>query len=146
MARRTYTPEQKAEALTLYAQHGSAEAARITGVAPGTIQSWAHRNGVATACNEQRQANVDALKTKWAERRLEMVDEIGTVAEQALAKAKAMVAAGKGRDAKDFATTMAILVDKAQLLGGDVTNRTESVVSDQLDREIEAMLTKAAAA
>ncbi|MGK2947778.1 MAG: transposase [Acidimicrobiales bacterium] len=140
MGRRTYTDEQKAEALALYASHGAAETARLTGVPEGTLQSWAHRSGVATACNENRRANVEALKTKWAERRLVMVHEIGAVAHMALAQAEAAVATGACKDAKDFATTMAILVDKAQLLSGEATSRTESRTTDQLDREIERLL------
>lgn len=136
MARTRYTPEQKAEALALYAEHGAAETARRTGIATGTIQSWASRTGVATACNEQRKANVEALQARWAERRAIMVDEIGVVAHMALAQVEQAVAGGIGRDARDFATTMAILVDKAQLLAGDATERRESkVVRDRLLEE-----------
>lgn len=128
MGRRVYTDEQKAEALALYAEHGAAETARRTGIAKGTIQSWASRTGVATTCNEQRQANVEALKARWAERRAIMVDEIGAVAHMALMRVEQFTAQRNpsGRDAKDFATTMAILVDKAQLLGGDATSRHEN--------------------
>lgn len=140
MARRTYTPEQRAEALELYAQHGAVETCRRTGIAKGTLQSWAHRSGVATACNENRRANVEALKAKWDERRIVMVHEIGAVAHMALAQAEEAVALGRGRDAKDFATTMAILVDKAQLLTGAATSRHETVIMDHLDREIESLL------
>lgn len=130
--RRTYTDEQKAEALALYAEVGPAEASRRTGIASGTIASWASRTAsgdggtLATKRVEHQQANVESLKAKWAERRLVMVDEIGTVAHMALAQVQEAVLTGKGRDAKDFATTMAILVDKAQLLGGDATQRQES--------------------
>lgn len=123
VARRVYTPEEKAAALELYATLGAAETARRTGIGAATIRSWASRTGAATVLQEEREASVRALRAQWAERRMVMVHEIGAVAHMALAQAEAAVAAGKGRDAKDFATTMAILVDKAQLLGGDATAR-----------------------
>jgi hypothetical protein len=53
-----------------------------------------------------------------------MVHEMGDVAQRALEKVKDCIDAEKGRDAKDYATTMAILVDKAQLLSGGATQRT----------------------
>lgn len=125
MPRAQYTPQQKADALVLYAQHGAAETARRTGIPEGTLMSWAHRNGVQSLAAEQTRAAVEAAKAKWDERKLKMVHEIGSVAQMALAQAEAAVMDGKGRDAKDFATTMAILVDKAQLLSGAATQRTE---------------------
>lgn len=60
---------------------------------------------------------------RWAERRAVMVEEIGATAHMALQQCVNATAKGYGRDAKDFATTLAILVDKAQLLSGDATSR-----------------------
>lgn len=126
MTRRSYTDEQKAEALALYAEHGAAETARRTGITSGTIQSWASRSGVATTCNERTAAAVEAAQQQWAERRLAMVHEMGRVAAKALRVAEHNLDEGTTSKAKDAATTMAILVDKAQLLGGDATQRHES--------------------
>jgi transposase-like protein len=126
MARRSFTDEQRAEALALYAEVGAAEAARRTGIAAGTIQSWASRSGVATACNERTAAAVEAAQQQWAQRRVAMVHEMGRVAAKALRVAENNLDAGSANKAKDAATTMAILVDKAQLLGGDATARHES--------------------
>lgn len=147
MGRRTYTPEQKAEALALYAEIGGAEAARRTGISKGTLQSWAHRAGVHSVATERTEAAVKAMQAQWAERRAVMIDEIGAVAHMALMRAEQCITRENpsGRDAKDFATTMAILIDKAQLLTGDATSRHETVVTDQLDREIAALLAEPAA-
>lgn len=125
MARTTWTPEHKTEALRLYQTEGTNAAAAATGVPPATIRSWAHRSGVAANCNEQRRANVQAQQLAWAERRGIMVEEIGAVAHKALAQTVAALELGKSRDAKDLATTMAILVDKAQLLSGGATSRSD---------------------
>lgn len=46
-SRKRYTAEQKAAALDLVAEHGTAEAARRTGINAGTIGSWATRAGIA---------------------------------------------------------------------------------------------------
>jgi transposase-like protein len=48
MTRRRYTDEEKAEALRLVAEHGHGEAARRTGINPGTIGSWATRANVSS--------------------------------------------------------------------------------------------------
>lgn len=120
-----WTPDQKAEALRIYATQGSGPAASQTGIPMGTIRSWALRTGVAASCTEQRRATVEASRLHWAERRGVMVEEIGAVAHMALAQTVQALEEGKTRDAKDLATTMAILVDKAQLLSGGATSRSE---------------------
>lgn len=120
-----WTAEQKAEALALYEADGLKTATEATGIPASTIRSLAHRSGVAARCTEQRRANVEATKLLWAERRGVMVEEIGAVAHMALAQTVAALELGKSRDAKDLATTMAILVDKAQLLSGGATSRSE---------------------
>jgi len=43
---RTYTPEQREEALRLIAEVGPAEAARQLGLKSGTLRSWASRAGL----------------------------------------------------------------------------------------------------
>lgn len=144
MARRTWTDQQKTQALDLYVDHGAAHAEARTGIPAATIRSWAHRNGLAARCNENRRAQVEATKLAWAERRGVMVEEIGAAAHMALAQTVAALEIGRGRDAKDLATTMAILVDKAQLLAGDPTVRQatfhearEEVVADARRRALE---------
>lgn len=125
MARRAYTPEEKANALELYATLGAAETARRTGISQGTLQSWAHRNGVQSVATERTRVAVEAARVRWEERRLAMVHEMGRVATLALTKAEEMLEAGTTSKAKDATTMMAILVDKAQLLSGAATSRTE---------------------
>jgi hypothetical protein len=120
-----WTAEQKTEALRLYETEGLKAATEETGIPAATIRSLAHRSGVAARCTEQRRVNVEATKLVWAERRGVMVEEIGAVAHMALAQTVAALELGKSRDAKDLATTMAILVDKAQLLSGGATSRSE---------------------
>lgn len=126
MPRQPWTPEQKADALIRYEAGGKAdEISAEMGIPAATIRSWARRSGVAARCNEERKVHVEAMQLAWAERRGVMVEEIGAVAHMALAQTVAALELGKSRDAKDLATTMAILVDKAQLLSGGATSRSE---------------------
>ena len=50
-------------------------------------------------------------------------DEVGRAAELALNEVVKSIETGNPKDAKDLATTMAILIDKAQLLSGGATSR-----------------------
>jgi hypothetical protein len=70
MTRRTYTDQQRAEALELHRQHGPREAARQTGIPTATIASWARRGGVQTdtdAAVAHVRARTEAAKARWAE-------------------------------------------------------------------------------
>ena len=125
-----WTPEQKTTALDLYREHGPAEAARRTGIPLGTISSWAKRSGVQTAAPENARVRVEAAKIKWAERRLTIADEFGTAIVEFLAAGRKAAADGDGRNTQAFATAAAISLDKAQLVTGGPTERTEHEVTD----------------
>lgn len=131
-ARRSYTDEDKAAALALYAEQGPTEVERQMGIPKATVASWAKRTGTRTVCIEKARARVEAAHLAWEERRLDMADRIGTAAELALVQCENALAGIAGspsmRDAKDAATTMAILIDKAQLLTGAATSRQEQHV------------------
>lgn len=141
MGRRSYTADEKAAALDLYATEGPSAVQTKLGIPKATVSDWARANNVRTFGTERTQAATAAHEARWAERRALMVDEIGHVAHLALGKAESSVRAGKPRDAKDYATTLAILVDKAQLLGGDATTRHEN--RELRDRLLEEARTNA---
>lgn len=61
----------------------------------------------------------------WVARRVPMASEIGDAAQKALVLVHGALDEGKSREAKELATTMAILIDKAQLLAGGPTSRSE---------------------
>lgn len=132
-ARRTYTDDEKAAALALYAEQGPTAVTDAMGIPKATVASWAKRTGTRTVCVEKARARVEAAHLAWEKRRLEMADRIGHAAELALVQCENAIA-GDGerspsmRDAKDAATTMAILIDKAQLLTGAATSRQEQHV------------------
>jgi hypothetical protein len=65
---------------------------------------------------------------------------MGDAAELALETAVEALEDGKIRDAQSAAVTMAILVDKAQLLSGGATSRSEHLSG--LDAELEQLAEK----
>lgn len=98
------------------------DVARDIGVNKSTVSKWATKAGVAVV-TEGRTANATrAAQTKWAERRATLIDDMGQVAAELLQKART---ADDARQAQGFATSVAIFVDKAQLLSGAATSRHE---------------------
>ncbi len=97
-----------------------------------TLSRWATRAGIdvvqLNAEKTQRARESAALNReqgRWSERRAQVADDAGNAAELALTVAVQALEDGKPRTAKDAATTFAILVDKAQLLTGAATDRTD---------------------
>lgn len=69
MARRTYTEEQKAEAVKLYEEHGTTAASKQTGIPKNTIQGWARKAGVRTVRQAKTAAATEAAKSDSAKTR-----------------------------------------------------------------------------
>ncbi len=124
---RCWNSDIRSEALRVYVVDVPAAAAERTGVPPGTVRRWAHEGGHRTERERTTREATQAATLRWSERRAVMVEEMGFVAHEALAAARAAIHAGDARDAKDLATTMAILVDKAELLSSGATCRDERV-------------------
>lgn len=100
------------------------EIADTHGVSMGSVANIADEHGITPPGAEQVEAAANASKLKWAQRREALVDELGEVAAELLQKARTAAAA---RDAQAYATSVAILVDKAQLVSGGVTSRHEQL-------------------
>lgn len=133
--RRTYTDTQRQTAIEMAAEHGIAHTHRATKIPKGTLSKWCTKAGVTpgTVAAKQTAAATVAAQLEWASRRTVMVHEMGAAAQTALTRCQATLSnpGADPRKAKDLALTMAILVDKAQLLAGDATARFGS----QADRE-----------
>ena len=85
-------------------------------------------------CNGKTRAATEAARLRWEERRLELAHRVGEQAEEALRRTAKEIKSGKAADAKNMATTLAILIDKAQLLTGSTTNRHEYASREDLER------------
>lgn len=134
-----YTDAEKAEALKLYLEVGPAEAGRRLDIPLQTVTNWAARYGVQAQLDGARAEAVRRGKLKWEERRIALAEKIGETAERALEETNAALDAGVARDARDFMSTVATAVDKAQLLTGGPTERVgiEEKFADRED-EIQA--------
>lgn len=70
--RRTYTDEQKAEALATYRLHGPSIAEKLHDIPRKTIASWASRTGVQTIRTGRTRAAVEARTVDLKARRQEL--------------------------------------------------------------------------
>lgn len=135
-----YTDDQKAQAVATYVETGNLhEGARSCGAAPNTVKTWAINAGHdpsqigAHAAAKTAAAN-EATRRRWETLRTTMADRSGDLAAKLLELLDEHVTdlvPETAADAKNLATAAAILIDKAQLLDGHATSRTEATINDQ---------------
>jgi transposase-like protein len=165
MARQSYTPEQKAEALALVAEHGHSEAVRRTGIPMGTIASWANREDVKAPDPGITAAKTTALIASTAERKQQiaaaLLEDADRLRRQLFApctdKVVKVVSGGQMRegrveivevqrdqptfaDQKNIVAATSQAIEKALLMLGEATERVEQLLSDGTQRtpEVEA--------
>jgi transposase-like protein len=146
---RTYSPEQREEALALYVEHGPAAAASRLGIPASTVRSWAKRAGKQSPRADRAVAGAEAARRTWAQRRADVALESGEAASELIERIRGT---SKAREAADWSRAFAIAVDKAQLLDGGATGRVEVSSHEERVRRVAelagrwANLTVAAAA
>lgn len=99
-----------------------------TGIPRRTIAQWAKDAGIDPM--PQARAKTAAAREAWSAIRAEVANDSGDIAGRVLTVVREALDAGElevtsMREAKDAATVVGILVDKAQLLSGDATSRPE---------------------
>lgn len=142
---RTYTVEQRKEALTIWAEHGLLTASEKTGIPQGTIATWTNAAGMrrkpelqgraAAAIQATIQWNLNQAAEMWAERCAVLVTRLAATTVAALDAVDGAIASGDLRSAKDGMIAFAVAVDKAQLLTGGATGRHESEITTSVRRE-----------
>lgn len=139
-----HPPELRERVIQRAQETGVRAAATEHGVSPASVSRWCRKAGVATVPHEQTENARAVAAMRWEERRGDLLHEMGEAAELALETAVEALEDGKVRDAQSAAVTMAILVDKAQLLSGGPTSRNEHLSG--LDAELERLAKQVAAA
>jgi hypothetical protein len=151
MAKSPYPASVRAEALALAAEVGFVAAGAQLSLNAATIRSWARRSLVsaeAAGVEVVLPQNARGVAASWSERAPVLLDGFSQAAGEALQASRQAVKAGKARDAKDYAITAAIATEKALLLGGQATSRSENysihaeaeaVISAELDEDIRAL-------
>ena len=134
----TYTDEQRAEALTLYVEHGAAQAGRMLFIPPRTIRYWANQHAIAAARDKNLQDGSVRLQAQHDEMRQELRVRLLESALFAIDQMTAEHTDYRGKDAtpvtwdvapardmQSYAMTVGIMLDKYRLEMGESTDRTE---------------------
>ena len=96
---------------------------------------------VASPRTKQVTAALEPSRPRWEQRRDLLAQELAEHAALALTKVGESLRAGQGRDAKDFATTLGILIDKAQLLApGGTGQGAQANGAGTIDSEIRQLM------
>ena len=160
MTRRTFTPEQRAIAVELYRVHGARKAAGMCheqGIVctPQAIHKWANAAGVKTESVDNTGNQVRGARLSAEARKLALADDLLDDAQrlrrQLFAPARvhsfggvehevhfADLAQPTFADQTKIMTSVAIAVDKIQLLTGQATSREEHTVTDRRALEAQA--------
>lgn len=141
----TYTDTQRTEAVTLYQQAGGSEASRQLGIPRRTILDWAKASGVVAQADQEKTTEARAVAaervtTAWADYRSREATAAGATASRARQSLLRLIDADEGRAAQSMAVTYGILIDKAELLSGNATERIETWASSELDRSLRELV------
>lgn len=142
-----YTDHEKADAVALYVGHGLAEAHHRTGIPKASLQRWAEAAGqdlseLAGRTADQTRAASQAHAADLEARRVKLRGTLLSAAEHAVAK---IVGEEDGNQAKGWAITSGIVIDKLRLELGEATDRTETVAAPERTPEVESELAKVVA-
>jgi hypothetical protein len=138
MARRSYTDQQRSDALELYQEVGPAEAGRRLGIPSTTVRQWAKRAGASSGRAEHVAAAVRGAKLTWGQRRAGLADQAGEAAEEFLAKARD----ANPSNAAFFMRAFDIALKGANLISEEPTSRDERIDHAELDRQVEELIEK----
>lgn len=147
-----YTDIQKAEAVELYLEHGTAKAAEMTGITPRSIIRWANAAGVSQDKGKQtEQARIvlagenamkrEQLRAGAIDKALDMLTRMDLphtdfkVAGSQIHEVEWSTA--RSGDVKNYAISFAILLDKFRLEMGEATGRMETVDLVQAEATID---------
>lgn len=124
MGRRSYSEEEKAQALGLLADASKTfyEVRDLTGVPVGTLHRWATDAGLERS-DDQTKAATAARVARMAEKRTVLQEML---LDAAIDYTDSGVAQDKGTGAQAFMTAAAIALDKFRLEMGEATSRIES--------------------
>lgn len=133
-----WTAEQREVAVGLLRAGGTiADVHRRTDIPKPTLSRWASEAGIDVPGAERVQEAATATRLAWAQRRGQLVDRIGSVVETLLDRIES---ADDDSDPRGNATAFGILVDKAQLLSGGVTSRSEQLSAERAREELAEMV------
>jgi hypothetical protein len=139
-----YPQEVKDEALRLYREVGTAEAARRTGVSPRQVRHWAKQAGLVTIPEQDAIASAHAaaairVAAEWADYRSREALAAGAAAVRFRQEAAEASAAGNANLLRARIIAYAILIDKAEILSGKAAEHVDAWAETDLDRELQTL-------
>ena len=143
-----YTDEEKANALALFEKYGACEAARRTGIERSNLSHMAKAAGVKSKVKDILKETHETNKVLFDERKSQLaqglLDDAERLREQLFAPitvykfggnknefATAEVDEPSPSDKVKLMTSLAIAVDKIQLLTGEATSRNETITESR---------------
>jgi hypothetical protein len=138
---RRYTEAERAQAKPLYIEHGPTRAVELLAeagldVLPDTISRWANRYGWTTDRESHARNATAASGLSYEQRRAALVERAGDAAAEFLERALRVKGA---RDSRNFVEAFAKAIDKAELLSGRATSRSEVASVDAARERIRAV-------
>ena len=125
-----YTPKQRAEALAvLEANNGNMlRTSQELGIGQATLKTW------VTESRDEKNTYAQETLEHLPEAKTNLLDKLDNAINQTLTQYVGSIADLK---AKDAAVALAVLIDKAQLLRGGATARTEQIITEGVTIESE---------
>ncbi len=146
-----YTDTQRRKAVNLYIQHGTTKASKMSGVPKRTILYWAKNSDVVAHARDKTAVAVAESARLNVERRERIKTLLLEKIEDLLGRMNLPHIDFKGKDAqrvtypvatsgdvKNYAVSVAVLIDKYRLEMGESTSRAEITfeqAEDRLDEE-----------
>lgn len=142
--RRRWSDDIKRRALELYVEFGPADAARLLAsdghhVPAKTIAYWARQAGIQSDGAQKTAAATAAAHARFELRRAGFADRMGNLIDGLLDTAEQSLAAGDLQSVKVAAVAAAVFVDKAQLLSGGATARTEAASEERVNALVDEL-------
>ncbi len=134
----SYTDEQRDEAVALADKHGPAEAARRTGIPKRTISSWrppAHADAQKNTADARAIAS-ERVTVHWADYRAQEATAAGSAATRLRRQVLEASDAENANLLRARTIAYGVLIDKAEMLSGQATERIEIWAESEIDREL----------
>lgn len=135
-----WSEQDKAHALELLANGTPlTDVVATTEIPKQTLSRWAKDAGLDLLGLSRSKATtaIAAAQARWEQRRAVVADKAGRLAELAADEATRLLSEGEYLEAQRLMTVMGVSVDKAQLLTGAATARTELVPERTPEQEQE---------
>lgn len=143
------TPRPKAQrdhAVALLANGATiADVHHTTHIPKQTLSDWARKAGLDLAGRSEAKtaAATKAASAKWAEVRADLADVSGAMAAEAAGHIRTLMSSGQYLEAQRLVAVFGVGVDKAQLLTGEATTRSDHVgLREELSAQAEGTASK----